>query len=251
VQLDWSTFVLELVNFLILVWILKHFLYKPVLAAIGQRRAVIEKKLSDAEARKADAQTLETQYQNRLADWDREKEKLRANVMEEIKAQRERMMAALHESLAQEREKTRVLEERRLKQIESSARQEALRAGIQLTSRLLTRIASPELEAIVVGLVSEDLPLLPEEQLTAIHAGWETRARAVNVTSAFPLADAQRNLLIEQLRRVAGEGVSIEFTEDRNLLAGLRISIGPWVLHANLQDELGFFAEMVSNGQKQ
>ena len=36
-QLNWSTFVLEIINFLILVWVLKRFLYKPVLAAIAQR----------------------------------------------------------------------------------------------------------------------------------------------------------------------------------------------------------------------
>ena len=36
-QLDLTSFLLELVNFAVLVWILHRFLYKPVLAAIDRR----------------------------------------------------------------------------------------------------------------------------------------------------------------------------------------------------------------------
>ncbi len=47
-ELNWTTFALEIVNFLILVWILKRFLYKPVLEAIARRKTAIDKTLSDA-----------------------------------------------------------------------------------------------------------------------------------------------------------------------------------------------------------
>ena len=47
-ELNWSTFILEIINFLVLIWILKRFLYKPVLDVIARRRAGIEKTLSDA-----------------------------------------------------------------------------------------------------------------------------------------------------------------------------------------------------------
>jgi len=40
-----------------------------------------------------------------------------------------------------------------------------------------------------------------------------------------------------------GREVPCEFLEDRNLIAGLRISFGSWVLRANVQDEMSFFAE--------
>jgi F-type H+-transporting ATPase subunit b len=44
-ELDWTTFALEIINFLALIWILKRFLYRPVLATLGQRRAGIEANL--------------------------------------------------------------------------------------------------------------------------------------------------------------------------------------------------------------
>ena len=48
-QLDWSTFILEILNFLILVWILKRFLYKPILTMIAERKAAIEQTLATSE----------------------------------------------------------------------------------------------------------------------------------------------------------------------------------------------------------
>ena len=50
-ELTWSTFILEIINFLILVWILKRFLYKPVMDAIAKRRASIEQSMQDAAAK--------------------------------------------------------------------------------------------------------------------------------------------------------------------------------------------------------
>ena len=54
--------------------------------------------------------------------------------------------------------------------------------------------------------------------------------------------------IIEKLREATGNRISVEFKEDNRLLAGLRIGIGPWVLRANLQDELEFFNGVVSHG---
>jgi F-type H+-transporting ATPase subunit b len=242
VELNWTTFVLEIVNFLILVWILKRFLYKPILEAVARRKAAIDKTLSDAKARQDDAKTLEQQYQSRLADWESEKEKLRTGVREEIAAQRVKMMAALQQSLGQEREKARAVEEQRLKELERKAAEEGALTGTQFTARMLQRLASVELEARIVDLVLEDIPLLSPEQVQAMKAAVHGSDRSVKVTSAFCLPATQRGAITQKLQAVLQGQVTAEFQEDTRLLAGLRISIGPWVLNANIEDEMRFFA---------
>ena len=242
-ELSWATFLLEIINFLVLVWILKRFLYKPVLQAIAQRKAAIDKTLADADAKEADAKALVEQYQNRLADWENEKEKLRAGVVEEINAQRAQRMAALEHALRQEREKARVLEERRLNEIRNKAGEEGMARGVQFTARLLSRAASPELEAKLVRLALEDLPRLPDEQAEALRSACRQPGVRAKITSGFPLPLPQRNVIAEKLKEMTQDNIALEFSEDRRLLAGLRISIGPWVLRANLEDELEFFAE--------
>ena len=247
-ELNWTTFALEAVNFLVLVWILKRFLYKPVLAAITQRKAAIDKTLSDAQARQTDAQALETLYRNRLADWEHQKEGLRTAVLEEITQQRAQMMAALESSLAKERERARVLEERQLHELNDKAEAAGMATGVKFTAHLLARLASPELEKRLVDLALEDLALQPRERLEAIRAACAKADCRARVTTGFPLPEPGREVIAEKLREMTKRGLSVEFNEDSRVLAGLRIGIGPWVLRANLQDELEYFAQMVSHG---
>ena len=241
-ELSWPTFFLEIINFLVLVWILKRFLYKPVLEAISQRKRVIEKTLADAQDKEAGARSVVEQYKNRLAEWENEKAKLRAGVAEEIAVQRTQMMAALENSLKQEREKAGVLEERRLNELRSQSEALGLTRGVQFTARLLVRAASPELEARLVSLALEDLPHLPAEQLQGLRSISQKPGLGVKVASAFEISSAQRASIVDRLKQMTQDNIAVEFDQDSRLVAGVRISIGPWVLRANIQDELEFFA---------
>ena len=113
-ELNWSTFILEIINFLVLVWILKRFLYKPVLEIIARRQASIDKTLADAKQLHDDAESLQQQYEGRLADWDQERKQAREKLAEELHADRARKLEELKAALEQERERAAVAEQRRL-----------------------------------------------------------------------------------------------------------------------------------------
>jgi F-type H+-transporting ATPase subunit b len=215
-----------------------------VLVAIAKRKAAIDQSLSDAETRHKHAEELEQQYKNRLDAWEREKEGLRAALDDEFRKQRERMDADLRKALEQEREKERVLAERRLVELENRAQAEGVAKGVKFTARLLERIASPELESRLVGLALEDLPHLPGAQIRALEDACSNPQRSVKIATAFPLADAGRAQVLHALQQATHQNVIGAFEEDSSIVAGLRMSIGPWTVRANLQDELQFFAEM-------
>ena len=54
---DWFTVAAQVVNFVILVWLLKRFLYQPILHAIDAREQRIALSLADAAAKEAEART--------------------------------------------------------------------------------------------------------------------------------------------------------------------------------------------------
>lgn len=243
-EFDWSTFILEVVNFLILLWILKRFLYVPVLTVIRQRKAAVDQAVSEAQATRQESLALKQQYENRLVDWEREKEQAREQLREELAAERARLLEGLRQSLEQEREKARVLDQRRQDELLQSLEQQAVRHGGEFVARLLARLASPELEARIVEAALQDLAALSPDRLQTVQRA--LGEGAARVTSAFPLGEAQRGALAEKLDALAGTGLRLEFHEDPALVAGLRIGAGPWVLRANLADELGFFTEAAS-----
>ena len=112
-ELSWSTFLLEIINFLVLVWILKRFLYRPVLDVIARRRAGIEGQLADARQLHDEAEALKAEYENRLAERDRERQQARDVLARELDEERARQLAALQAELVQEREKAEVADSRR------------------------------------------------------------------------------------------------------------------------------------------
>ena len=63
--IDWFTVVAQAINFLILVWLLKRFLYKPILHAIDEREKGIAAQLAEAEAKKAEAQKERDDFQHK------------------------------------------------------------------------------------------------------------------------------------------------------------------------------------------
>jgi F-type H+-transporting ATPase subunit b len=243
VELDWTTFALEIINFLVLVWLLKRFLYKPVLNAIADRKASVQNTLSEADKLRKDAQTLREEYEHRQADWRQEKETVRSRMLEEVNAERVRLLAELQSSLEQEREKAKVLEERRLRELTRQVEETAVAQGGLFAARLLARLASPELEARLVELVLEDLGRLSDERRQAIRSACAKTVAPVIVSSAHLLSQRQRESLTEAVQLLLGRNVACEWREDAQLLAGIRLSLGPWMLGANLQDELKFFSE--------
>ena len=247
-QFDWVTFVLEIVNFLILVWILKRFLYQPVLKTIARRKAAIDRTLADARTKTADAETLERQYRDRLSDWEKEKQALRAQLEQEINATRARRSAALDAALEQEREKRHTLDERKMNEWRTHAEEEAVVQSTQFAAKLLSRLATPELEARLVAIALEDVKHFSEAQLQALRAACRDGDARMSVTSAFPLDESSRRALVQGFAEVTHAQLSAQFAEDPRLLAGLRVNIGSWVLHANLQDELKFFGGVARVG---
>jgi F-type H+-transporting ATPase subunit b len=243
-ELSWSTFVLEAINFLVLVWILKRFLYKPVLEIVARRRSEVEKTLSDAKARQQEAETLERQYESRLSDWEAERQGARTALAREMDEERARRSAELEHQLESEREKTRAAEERRLANLRNQAEQRAVTLGAQFAARLLGQAATPDLEARLLDLLLQEIETLPADRLSALTEGNGTPSTRISVTSAFPLEDEQRKRILDTLAKALRIDEPGVFAEDPALLAGLRIAIGSGVIGLNLKDELEGFARL-------
>lgn len=242
-ELDWVTSTIEIVNFLVLVWILQRFLYKPIMRTIARRKAAIDQTLADARERQSGAETLERTYRDRLTAWEQEKAGLRTRALAEIEAERTRALAALEQTLAQERERRRVIEERETRDARTRLAQDAAAQGAQFAGRLLARLADAGLEKRLVAMALEDIGRLPDGAVQTLRDACRGAGNKIGVTSAFALPAAERGALQQALGRLIGADFEAHFTEDAHLLAGLRVSVGAWILRANLRDELRFFAE--------
>jgi len=242
VQLSWTTFLLEAVNFLVLVWLLKRLFYAPVKRTITERRKDVEKMLRDAESSKHEAQDLQSKYEGRLREWEVEKERQKEQLRIELNEEKNRQLKLIEGAVAKEREKTEAQEEKKAAERRTKEERAAIKQALEFTSRLLKDVACPELEAKIVELVAKQISVVRVEDLTFTSPKTGSHPAAVQVRSAYPLADPQRAELTTVLRNKLGTEAPVEFDVDHNLLAGLEIVVGSFVLRANLRDELEYFS---------
>lgn len=239
-QISWSTFVLEIVNFLVLVWILQRFLYRPVLDVIARRRARVQKTLQDARALREEAEGLRQRYEGRLAEWSAEKQQAADALSREIEAERSERLRALTEQLAREKEQAELTERHRRAAAEQQMQTRALEQAAHFATRLLERASGPEVEARLAATALAELERLPAEQRARLDLD---AAGPVRVASAFALPVELRAALERALAALMGREVAVEFAVDAALLAGLRIEIGTKTIAFNLADELEGFVQ--------
>jgi F-type H+-transporting ATPase subunit b len=241
VNFDATTFVLEVLNFLVLVWLLQRFFYRPVVAVIERRRADEASVITKAQALRDEAAALKTEYEARLARAAEDRERARAELDGEIAQERERRLAAVDVEMKAERERRGALEARERSERDAERERRAIGLAARFATRLLARAASPELEGKLVELAQADLAAIGPEQRATLRAALGDSGHGVKVQTAYPLGPGGRAALSAVLGDLTGHPLAPEFAEDPTLEAGVCITAGPWELKASLRDELEFF----------
>jgi len=236
VDINWTTFLFEIANFLVLVWIVWRFLYRPVREILDRRSSAIAAEIEQANATRAEADQIRERYESRLSDWQTEKAEAQRRLDEELGHAREARLEALAREIEERAVAARLLEERRLADLQQEAETRAALHGTRLASRLLSLAATPELERRLFEMVLKDLESPPA-------AAQPDRHLAVNVASVFEIDAGQRTALERALKARFGGDLSFRYERDPELIAGVRVSAGAFEWGANLHDELRYFAE--------
>jgi F-type H+-transporting ATPase subunit b len=250
-QFDWTTFILEILNFLVLVWILQHFLYRPILDLLAARRRKILAIREDAQHMRAEAEAMRLQYESRLADWQQECENSRRELNEELAQARTRETDNLKAALSGEEEKLRARNAKLLAAREAELLRSAAGQAYAEAALMLQRLASPELTLRIAGLFLEDVAALPENdrRLLSEAAGALKENDTVSIVAAHALPSVTLARIETALSAASGKSLHAEYSEDPGLIAGLRAVVGECELHANLADELEFFRRQANHAR--
>lgn len=219
-SIDWITVIAQIANFLVLVWLLKRFLYRPILDGIDAREAEIARRMAQAGKAQKKAQVAEAQYRKQqtqlLADQDamveqalRASEDQRDALLADARVKLEREQKDWHRHLERERHKFTAQLQR--------AGSETL---LELTRKALRDLADETLEAAIVRHVSARLKPIAKELSHA--AGDSTEAVATTRDTLPEAAHAQMQADIENLL----PGIALRFETDPKQAPGLVLRVG-------------------------
>ena len=248
-EFNLSTFILEIINFLVLIWILQRLFYKPLLDIIAKRKHFIDQSLIDAKTMQQQAEEQRRLYENRQTLWEQEKQAALAALHQQLDVERSAQMVRLNADLEQERQKQSVTLQRQQQELQQLAEKQALQNGARFAGLLLKQSAGPELEARLFALLLDNLKTLPAACTLCLQMLGSKKSVPINISSAYPLTAGQQQQLEQKLGALIDSQITVQYHQDAELIAGVRMDIGAWVLNANLQHELTGFAEMANEAE--
>lgn len=242
-EINFTTFILEIINFLVLIWLLKRFFYQPVLNIVEKRQKNIQNSLKEAEEQKQKAKELERQYSSRLDDWQQEKSEKWAELRKEMDHEREKRLNAVQEEIKKAQDKADFLIDQKQQALDKQAHELAIKNASIFMRNLLKDFASAELTSRMLQKAIKDLNNLPSQKLSQLKNAAESQNQ-VDVYSAHELAQQDKTDLEQAFKTLLGEkNYNWQYQTDASLIAGVHIQFGPWVMNASAEHEFEFFIE--------
>ncbi|MFO7544083.1 MAG: F0F1 ATP synthase subunit delta [Trueperaceae bacterium] len=228
---DWFTLVAQLVNFALLIVLLRVFLYGPiqrVMAERSERIAATQRAAEDAlrEAR-ADAEAIERE-RHEIA---RERRERLDDLEEELETERARRLEAIEREENDAREAaSRALDRERDELVEALSRRTSELVADELR-RTLREIAGADLDARSAEMLRRRAEAFDPDTLDALRSG--AREGPVVVTTAVEANDETKAEMGRLLRELTGDDVEPRFETDPALLFGVTIRLGAFRLAWN------------------
>lgn len=239
--IDWFTVVAQAVNFLVLVWLLKRFLYKPVLEAIDGRDQRITTQLREAGRMQAEAQQERAELQRRNEELDRNRELLMGKALADAKAEGQRLSGEARQAAEALRSR---LEEAMTRDREVMAREVTSRVQhevLAIVRQTLSDLASTGLEEQMTGAFIRRLHDLGGDEKASLAASLRTGHRPVLVRTAFELPPDQRQAIVAAVKEALGSEPPLQFETSPALVCGVELSTDGLRVGWSIADHLASF----------
>ena len=250
--IDWFTVCAQALNFLILAWLMKRFLYKPILDAIDAREKRIAAELADADAKRAEAQKERDEFQLKNQEFDQQRAALLSKATDEVKVERQRLLDEARkaaDALSARRQETLRNDAHNLNQALSRRTQQEVFA---IARKALTDLATTSLEERLGEVFTRRLRQMDGKAKGCVADALKTAAGPALVRSAFDLPTEQRAAIQNALNETFSAEVRVRFETAPDLVSGIELSTNGQKVAWSIADYLTSMEKAVGeilNGQ--
>jgi F-type H+-transporting ATPase subunit b len=225
-QIDWITVGAQIINFLVLVWLLQHFLYGPIVRAMDRREQRIAKRLEEAEQGKREAQAEAQSYrekQDRL-------EQQRGEFLAKARASADHEKTVLEKALRSEIDEQR---QEWLRQIDAQrnsflrdVRERTAEHFYGLARKALNDLADAGLEDQMAAVFIRRIGDLDGETRRKIAAACKAADNTVTIRSRFALPPARRREITAAIHDTIASDTSVAYAQDDTAGSGIELKAG-------------------------
>jgi F-type H+-transporting ATPase subunit b len=225
-QIDWLTVGAQIVNFLILVWLLQHVLYGPITRAMERREQRLAERLDEAEQKRQAAEAEAQSYRQKQAELEQSRNELMQEARDAATAERRSLeQTARDEVAARKRGWLQQLSVER-QSFAQDLRRRSADAFYAVARRALGDLADAGLEAQIVQGFIRRLGELDDETLEKLEAGAGADDGHVVVESRFVLDSNLKRQLTRAIHDRLRSDLHVDYQEAPGLDVGIALVAG-------------------------
>lgn len=247
-QIDWLTVAAQIVNFLVLVWLLQRFLYDPITRAMARREQRIAHRLNEANQKCEEAEGEARAYRKMQEDFDEQREGMFTEVRDQAESERKALQLAAREEVGQrKREWLKQVEDQRAEFLRD-IRQRSTEHFYVLARRALGDLADAELEEQIAQVFTGKLETLDKDTRRKIAAEARKAANVVTIRSRFEMPPKEKNRITEAIHDQILDEAEVAYEQSPEHSCGLELKAGGQTVSWSLES---YFDSLESQIEKE
>lgn len=231
------TFLLQVVNFVVLALVLRRLLYHPLHEAIERRREAVRQTQAEAEKAREEAGAIKRQLEEKLAQADQQREETLRQAREQAEVERRRSLAEAETAAQRLQEEVRRSLEHDREEMLQKLSGDVVTHALNLAERLLRQSADSTLQAQLAKHLIETLDSLPADQREQLRRDWQTEEQTWLEAAANPDGETLKRLTAT-VAGVAGRELTLNVQCNPALIGGVRLRIGGHLWDASIAGQL-------------
>lgn len=245
--IDWFTIIAQVINFLVLVWLMKRFLFKPILKAIDAREKRIAQALADADLKKAEALQEKMLFRDKNNQFSQQQQQLLDTATKEANALRQRLLLDARQAADDFSAKRQEAWQREQQSMTEELIRQTREEVFAISRKTLTDLADMSLEKRMVDVFRYHLLNLSKEKKATLTASLQTSPSPVLVRSAFELQPEQQQEIQHSLSETLPAGFNVSFETEPELISGIELTTNGQKLAWSIHEYLTSLEKRVSN----
>ncbi len=237
-SINWFTLAAQILNFLVLVWLLKRFLYGPIIHAMEEREARIAARIHEADEARREADQQQADYRQKMQELEHTREQLLAEAATDVEEWRtQHVKQACIEVDADRADWYRSLAREKASLIQNLRLQAAAQVQ-QVARHVLAELSTEELERQAIAVFLTRLSDLDPDQKAEIALAIRNSHHHVFVESGFDLPERERRRITEILQQELTDGLDVEFRTQAELICGIELQAAGYKVCWSIREAL-------------
>jgi len=237
-QIDWFTVIAQIVNFVILILLLKYFLYDKIMDALKKREEKISSQLKNAKNKNEEAEEKRQKYEKLRDELEDEKEEAFEEAKKKADEQKKEMVNEARKKVEDKRKEWEKELESQKNEIIEEVRKLISREALAITKKALKEIADENLEDKIILKFSEKIYGLSTDQKEKFKDSLKEAGKQIKIISSFELSKSFKDKLNEMIGENFYKTAEIQYSIDEKIISGIELKIENRKLSWNFNDYL-------------